>query len=200
MINVKVSGVPELKRYFEALAKNQLPFATAKALTKTAQDVQAAVIAKLPGQFTLRTQWYKPNTPFGFKVDRATKQNPIARVYTRAPWMQLQETGGVKAVAGKRLAVPTTQVRRTKRDLIPKNQRPRAIAMAFPLQTKRGTTILAVRVGRGRKSILKLMYTLTPKANVPARLHFAETAGQVVDSKWRANFENAIDHALRTAR
>jgi hypothetical protein len=211
MLSIKVNGMENVQRYMEALRQNQLPFAMAKALTKTAQDVQAKVIAGLPSQFTLRTKWYQPNTPYGFKIEKATKTNLSAKVYTKAPWMQLQETGGVKQVPGKRLAIPFLEkqgsrpgiafgVKRTKRDLIMKSQKPQALgSKAFILKGKKGD-LLAMRTGRGKRSILRILYALEPKANIKARLYFAETAQQVVDQKWRPNFEEAIAYALRTSK
>jgi hypothetical protein len=211
MLSIKVNGMENVQRYMEALRQNQLPFAMAKALTKTAQDVQAKVIAGLPSQFTLRTKWYQPNTPYGFKIEKATKTNLSAKVYTKAPWMQLQETGGVKQVPGKRLAIPFLEkqgsrpgiafgVKRTKRDLIMKSQKPQALgSKAFILKGKKGD-LLAMRTGRGKRSILRILYALEPKANIKARLYFAETGQQVVDQKWRPNFEEAIAYALRTSK
>ncbi len=211
MYSIKVTGLKESTGYLEAVAMNELPFAVAKGLTKTAQDVQAKVIAGLPSRFTLRTKWYQPNTPYGFKIEKATKTNLVAKVYTRAPWMQLQETGGVKQVSGKRLAVPFLErkgirpgvvfgVKRTKRDLIMKSQKPQALgSRAFIMKGKKGD-LLAMRTGRGKRSILRILYGLEPKANIKARLRFAETAKQVVDQGWRRNIEDAIAYALRTSR
>jgi hypothetical protein len=211
MLRIEVKGLKDVEHYLDAVQKRELPFALAKALTKTAQDVQAKVISGLPSRFTLRTKWFQPNTPFGFKIEKATKTNLVAKVYTRAPWMQLQETGGVKQAPGKRLAIPFLErpgtrpgvvfgVKRTKRDLIMKSQKPQALgSKAFILKGKKGD-LLAMRTGRGKRSILRILYGLEPKANIKARLHFAETAQQVVDQGWRRNFEDAIAYALRTSR
>lgn len=201
----------DVQRYLEALRKDEVPFAIAKALTKTAQDIQSKIIANLPGQFTLRTGWYKPNTPYGFRIQKATKSSLTAKVYTKAPWMQLQETGGIKQTSGKRLAIPFIQkqgsrpgvvfgVKRTKRDLIMKSQKPQSLgSKAFIVKGKKGD-LLATRTGRGKKSILRILYGLEPKANVKARLHMAETAEQVVAQGWRNNFEEAIAFALKTSK
>jgi len=195
----------------EALRKNELPFAMAKALTKTAQDIQSKIIADLPGKFTLRTGWYKPNTPYGFRIQKATKASLTAKVYTKAPWMQLQETGGVKQVAGKRLAIPFLNrqgsnpgvvfgVKRSKRDLVMKSQKPQVLGnKAFVLKGKKGD-LLATRTGKGKRSILRILYGLEPKANIKARLHMAETADRVVAQGWRRNFEEAIAYALNTSK
>jgi len=211
MYSIKVTGIKETNGYLEAVSKNEMPFALAKALTTTAQDVQARIIADLPRRFTLRTKWYQPNTPFGFKIEKATKTSLVAKVYTTAPWMQLQETGGIKRAQGKRLAVPFEQktgnrpgvvfgVKRTKRDLIMKSQKPQALgSKAFVIKGRRGD-LLATRTGKGKRSVLRILYGLETQANVPARLRFAETAQEVVDRGWRRTFEEAIAFALRTSR
>lgn len=212
MIRLEAKWLKDVERYYEALEKRELPFAMAKGLTKTVQDVQGKIISTLPGKFTLRTGWWKPNTPYGFRIQKATKATLTAKVYTRAPWMQMQETGGVKQVAGKRLAIPFTQrsgsrpgvefgVKRTKRDLVMKSQRPQALgSKAFTIKGKHGGDLLATRTGRGKRSVLRILYGLEPKANIKARLHMAETAEQVVASGWRRNFEEAIDYALKTSK
>lgn len=209
MIKIEV----DMKPVQEMLTRagREMPFAIAKGLTKTAQDVQAKVIADLPGKFTLRTGWYKPNTPYGFKIEKATKQNMTATVFTRAPFMQLQEEGGTKRMpSGKRIAVPFLEqqgrkpgviygVKRTKRDLIMKSQKPRNLAKAFTIKGKHGD-LLAVRQGRGKRSVLRIMYALEQVAQIKKRLGFAETAKMVVNAVWRRNLEEAIDYALKTSR
>ena len=210
MIKIEV----DMKPVQEMLARagREMPFAIAKGLTKTAQDVQAKVIADLPSKFTLRTGWYKPNTPLGFKIEKATKQNMTATVFTRAPFMQLQEEGGErKHFRGRRLAVPFLEqqgrkpgviygVKRTKRDLIMKSQRPRNLAAkAFTIKGKHGD-LLAVRQGRGKRSVLRIMYALEQVVQIKKRLGFAETARMVVNAVWRRNLEDAIDYALRTSK
>lgn len=209
MITIKV----DMKPVQEMLAKagTEMPFAIAKGLTKTAQDVQSKVIEGLPNRFTLRTGWYKPNTPYGFKIEKATKQNMTAKVFTKAPFMQLQEEGGTKRLpSGKRIAVPFLEqqgrrpgvvygVKRTKRDLIMKSQKPRNLAKAFTLKGRHGD-LLAMRQGRGKRSVLRIMYALEQVAQIKKRLGFAETARMVINAVWRRNLEDAINYALKTSR
>lgn len=208
MISIQVDTKP-IQDMLER-AGREMPFAIAKGLTKTAQDVQAEVIRTLPDKFTLRTGWYKPNTPFGFKITKATKQNMAATVYSRAPWLQLQETGGTKTANGHRVAVPFVSmsgmkpgvqygVKRTKRDLIQKSQKPRNLQKAFIIHGKRGD-LLAQRTGRGKSSILRIMYALEQQTQIKPRLFFHQTAQQVVNRVWRMNLSDAIDYALKTSR
>ena len=74
----------------------QVPFATAKALTKTALEARDAVRAGLPARFEIRSTW----TARGVTINPASKSdypNAYAEVGTRHEWMVLQETGGAKA-------------------------------------------------------------------------------------------------------
>lgn len=212
MLNIKVDGVQELIDSLDDLSRRELPFAVAKALTKTAQDVQAQVLADLPGKFTLRTGWSSPRTPFGFKIEKATKQSWTAKVYTKAPWMMLQEAGGIKTAPGKRLAIPFVfrsslkpgivfGAKRTKRDLIQSKDKPRNLGPGtFELKSKSGNVMLAQRTGKGKRSVLRILYALEPQANVKRRLFFGETAQAVVDTKWRGNMADALEYAIRTSR
>lgn len=209
MVKLIIDGLKKVDAALER-AEKEIQFATAKGLTKSAQDVQAAVIAKLPEQFTLRTGWYKPNTPYGFKIRMATKQDLVAVVYTKAPWMLLQEEGGVKKVSGKRLAVPLEYkqgavpgvaygVRRTKRDLIVKSQKPRNLSNGFVIKGKSGD-LLAQRTGKGKRSMLRILYALEQQATIKKRLGFEDTARKVLREVWRKNFSDALDYALKTSR
>jgi hypothetical protein len=87
----------------------QLPFAIARALTVTARDVQDEVRNNLAQRFTLRNNWVRQ----GIQIQRATKQNLEAMVFSRDAFMGLQEVGGAKSPLGNYLAVPTSLVRRT---------------------------------------------------------------------------------------
>lgn len=209
MITIQ-TNISDVADFFQR-AGRELPFSMSKALTKTAQDVQEKVIRDLPEKFTLRRNWYEKGMRYGFKIRMANKTTLSSEVFTAAPWMRLHETGGIKTAPGKRLAVPFEEkqgsrpgvvfgVKRSKKDLIPKSQTPSGLGgKAFKIKGSKGD-LLAIRTGRGKRSVLRIMYGLEPKANIKKRLQFAETAQQVVAQVWRKNFEEAIDYALRTAR
>lgn len=204
MIRIKVEGLKETTAYLEALSKGELAFGIAKGVTDLANAARDEVIWDLPNKFTLRTAWWKPGSMYGFNVQRASKTMPMATIYTRAPWMQLQETGGVKRSSAHRLAMPTRGdggIRRTTRDLVPKNLKPGALgSKAFVMHTKRGFDMLAMRTGRGKTSKLRFLYTLKPQANIPARLHFQETVRKFVNNKGNSYLQRGIEYALRTVR
>ena len=210
MSDIYVEGLKELEAGLLEFEKKDMPLATAITLTTVAGMAQAIVLAKLPEQFTLRTGWYKPNTPFGFKVKAASINHPQAEIYTKAPWMLLHEEGGTKSADGKRLAVPFTYkqgvvpgvvygVKRTKRDLIMKSQKPRNLGTkAFMLNSK-GGDLLAMRTGRGKRSILRILYALEQQAVIKKRLGFADTARQVVKDHLKEIFSKAIEQAFYNA-
>ncbi len=219
-MNIEIRGLNEAIKYMSDLQKNQLPFATAKALTMTAKDVQAEVIKTLPERFTLRTPWYK-TWPYGFLITPAIKTRLEATVYSKAPFMTLQEEGGVKTPRGRMIAVPTNNIRRTKRDLIKEDQRPAYLLKGYRLRgaskakgmgkraersgniafIKEINGVLGIwqRVGRG-KDTTRLMYTLIPRADIQPRLFFYQTGKKVVDMKFNQNFGTAMNDALRTAK
>jgi len=201
-MSIKVDTGPAL-RYLRGIKDSQLPFAMAKGLTKTAQDVQTAMIRELPGRFTLRTKWYEKQTPYGFKIVAAKKQSPMAKVFTRAPWIVEFEAGTQRKPAGKTFAVPTPAVKRTKRELISKTWKPRAAMTrtshrrAFILPTGQGAGMF-YRAKKGAP--LTMLYWLARKAIIRPRLKFAETGQRVANAKFTDNFIAAFRDAVRTAR
>lgn len=218
-IELKIQGRTEMENFLLSYAPNQIRYAFARSLTMTAKDGQAAVLEKLPTQFALRTPWYKPGGKYGFRIKSATKSMLRAEIYTDAMWMQRQEEGGIKTPHGKMLAIPTMNVRRTKRDLIPVSQRPRALIggqtvvintksgkkekyykknkNAFIGPMKSGKLAIWLRQGTGHK---KMMYVLIPKAKVSPRLFFYATTNKTIAERFHANFWFCFKEAIRTAK
>ncbi len=200
MIKVDTKGIIETESYLNALAKGQLAFGLAKGLTSLANGIRDKVKQDLPGKFTLRTKWWDRG-PFSIKTEMATKYNLTAKVYTTAPWMQMQEEGGTKIpFKSKRLAIPMPDVRRTKRDLVQSSQKPRALTKAFIIHTKSGNDFMAIRVGRGKRSVMKLMWLLERKATIKKRFGFYDTAQQVVDKVGLTHLNAGLEYALKTAK
>jgi len=78
-ISIKIEGIEAVRRTLNALEKNQLPYATALALTRTAQDAKKDLEAEIkrvfdrPTPYTLNSLYVKP----------ATKATLMAMVYLR---------------------------------------------------------------------------------------------------------------------
>jgi hypothetical protein len=198
-IKVDIDGLDATKQHFTNLTK-QLPFATALALTRTAKEVQREEIAHIRNEFTVRGSWLREGGRFGVGITPASKENLVAVVETRAPWLEAHEEGTVRTPEGAHFAIPQKDVRRTKTQVIARSQRPKALKRAFKIETKKGFPLLVQRVGRGKNSILRVMYQLTGRARIAPSLRFVETGRAVVEKVWRRIFSEALDRAIRTAR
>lgn len=196
-IKIKVDAAAAIKEV-RGIKDSQLPFALAKSLTMTAEDAQGKMIEELPQHFTLRTKWYMPQTPFGFKKKPATKTDFHSEVYSNAPWLPDFEEGATRTPEDQTFAVPTDVVRRTKRELITKGQRPKALmhkirpAFIKPMADKAG-----IFYRRTKRSPAQLMYALIKKAVIKPRLKFQDTVEKTVVQKFSENFTKAFEDALR---
>jgi hypothetical protein len=174
----------------------QFPFASALALTRTAQDAQLEERRELPRRFTIRNNWVSQ----GIRIKTASKADLQAVVFQRDDFMQLQETGGTKTPRGRSLAIPES-VRTNKKGIVTRGQRPRA------LLSKPGVFIATIGAIRGiwqrptrRRVPLKLLYVLKSSVAVRPRFEFVETATRVVFQRFARQFELAFDRAIKTAR
>lgn len=176
----------------------QVPFATAKALTKTALEARDAVRAGLPARFEIRSTW----TARGVTINPASKSdypNAYAEVGTRHEWMVLQETGGAKApkYAGS-LAIPTKAgqkypvVRRTSSGKIPKRGRPKALLKSGKAFEQDGEIRLRAKDGTAPPA-----FFLRPRATVRPRFEFRETVDALVARRFGPIFRDALETALK---
>jgi hypothetical protein len=203
---LRIRVTTDLSRFILAMnrtAERQVPFALARALTMTAQDAQADVKAQLPKRFTLRNNWVSS----GIRIKPATKGTPEAIVGSLEPFMERQELGGTKqARAHSRVAVPVN-VKRSKRDRIPKGQRPAALKGQPRILSIRGSNIVTTkggagilrRVGRDRYP-LQILYWLKRGVRVQPRFGFKGTASNTVQRQFGDNFVKALADAMATAR
>lgn len=198
-ISVSVKGNPHLDK--------QTAFALASALTLTAKEAQPAVSKAVRGTFTVRSNWDQPSNIFGIRVKPATKQNLVAIVGTAADWLEkfLKEPQGivVKLPQGEFIAIPTSNVRRTKRDIIQKAQRPNALRgkrdELLPMKSGKGF-ILAQRRGKGPRSKLVVLYVLVPRAKIPQKDILFGPTRRVFQNRFAAIYEKQLQKAFATAR
>lgn len=182
-------------------------FALASALTLTAKEVQTEMISAIESNFTVRTTWDRTG-PFAVRVKPATKTSLETWIGTAADWLEkfVREPAGaivIKTPEGHEyLAIPTKNVRRTKRDIIAKAQRPRAIMgkRDFVLLTKKGVRVLFQRRGRGRTSQLIAMYILVPHARIRERDVLMGPTQRVFERRFAAILEQQVEKAFATAR
>lgn len=196
MLNIRITQYPPSA---EKIMKN-INFGTAKGLTQTAKEGQSAVVGALKGTFTLRGKWFEQSNRFGIKITPATKTKLTSEVKTAADWLEPHEEGKDKTPQGNTLAVPTDQVRRNKRLIIPRGQRPKGLAAkAFVLQTKRGP-VLAQRLKRGKRKGLIILYGLEKSVKIKKQSTFYDPIRKVIDRRLEKNIRDGIAFALKTMK
>lgn len=188
------------------LKRKQLPFATAVALTKTAQAAQKTIRAQLPDRFTIRS----PFVERGVRIEAATKAKQEAAVLWRAPggsdrrgfakYLARQEVGGVTDPRGRYTALPR-KVKRGAKGLIGKANRPSALLKRKTVFIDENGRNAAIYQRVGKKAPPRLLYYLTEKpARYKPRWQFRETAMNEARKVFKREFGKAFAKALATRR
>lgn len=179
----------------------QLDFGTAVGLTQTAKEGQKAVHGALRGTFTLRNSWWQQGNKFGIKVKAAKKNDLTSEVRTMADWLIPHETGRDKTARGGRVAVPTRNVRRNKRDIITKANRPAALRnkRTFVIKTKRGD-VLFQRKYKGKRSFITPLYGLERRVRIRKQSTFEKPIDKVVRRRLGPNIDAGLIKAFATMR
>lgn len=213
---IKISVASDIQKaigQLQTLAEaQQFRFSVAKALTVTASQVQQEVRKNMPARFTLRRQWIVS----GIRIERATKDNLTATVYSKDPFMGRQEVGGTKTPKyDNNLAIPLSAVRRSKTGMINAADLPQNLGKA-EFTVKRGQK-MAPRRGAGgsvfkmvsngrtylcrrRNGQVELLYLLVPRAQIKKRLGMGDDAQKIARANFSQNLKDALENALRTAR
>jgi hypothetical protein len=193
--------------------QRQIPFAAALALTRTAQDIQRGVRAGMPGNFTLRRQWVVQ----GIRIKMARKDFLQSEVYSRDPFMAIQESGGTKTSIRKRvwdygeyLAIPL-DARRSKADIVKKADWPQNLIKPFVLTANDGRKYLAVHAttnksgpvpvskarGKARRaSGNRLMYILVKRYELRERLGMGKLARETAAPSFQRHMRQALLDAI----
>jgi hypothetical protein len=174
----------------------QIIFATAQSLTAVAKEAQTSVIAEIEQTFTTRGKWYLPGNKYGVKIKAARKDDLSAEVKTAADWLVLHETGGTKTPQGHSLAVPTENVRRTKRQIITRGQRPRNLKRAFVINTQSGPVLFQ----RKNKRSIVALYNLEPRVPIKRESTVVAPTEKVVQARFDKIFVEKLANAVRTAK
>lgn len=192
MIDGKISVIGDAPRLLDNLVK-RFPFATALALTRTAQAGQNAVREHMEAAFILRNRF----TQNQVRIAAAKKTDLEAAVYLThgADYMALHETGGLKTPAhSSSVAVPTEQVRRTKRGLVAKSNKPRPLRdqrRVFVIEFKSGKRAIARRKGKARLPI-SVVWFLADEAKIAPRLKMQQIVQRIAATEFGSQHEKAL--------
>lgn len=202
MFGLKVeTNAGRVAKQFGSLADKQIPFATARALTWTAQDGQREVRRELPHHFVLRNRFLEQSV--GITAATKLKWTSVVGFRTSSnrstDFMNLQQDGGLKTPKRRVIAVPVN-ARRNKKQLIPKGQKPKAVLK------KKNTFIgepngrmLGIYQRQGHHK-LTMLYRLIPAADIKQRLGMDKTVDRVVKQRFERLFNLSLDMALRSTK
>lgn len=175
--------------------KRQIPFAAAKALTRTAQDVQKAIVAELPTIFDRPT----PFTQRGVGVTFATKSSLTSRVFLRdiqREYLKLQVTGGERRPKKVALVMPAG-IDLNAFGNIPRN---RIKALLNRKDVFSGKVRGVGGIWQRTNGKLKLLVAYEPSASYERRFPFGAIARQTIERRLLPNFRVALAAAIASAR
>ena len=179
-----------------------LRFGVAMGLTETAKQGRKAVQGSIRGTFTVRGTWWREENKFGIKIKAAKRDDLSAEVRTMADWLVPHEKGGTKtATRGGRLAVPTDNVRRNKRDIITRANRPSALRgkRTFVIKTSKGD-VLFQRKYKGKRSFITPLYNLEPRVQIRRQSTFFQPIQTTVNRRLTRNIFAGMNKAMATMR
>ena len=225
-LDVRLEGFEKTRAMLAGRSK-QVRFATAVALTKTADDVKVAIPAALDQALDRPTPFTKQGT-FVTRADRASLEAVVGFKDKQAAYMKFQIAGGVRSPGAGGLRLPTA-IQLNAFGNIPRGVIAKLIAVARKegnltkgvsrrIRVSRSVELFYgdpkdvggrkfprgiykdVDLGGGRSQLVPLIVFPNRPASYKKRFDFVALASRVVRSNWRRNFDQALADALRTAR
>lgn len=189
-------NIDQVVRQIDARFARQVPFATARALTDTAKDVQRAVTDELPKVFDRPT----PFTQRGVGMAWATKSSLTSRVFLKdvqRDYLKVQVAGGTRTPKGKALVIPSG-VGLNAYGNIPRGRIKTLLARKDVFSGRvRGVAGIWQRMAGGG---LKLLVAYEPKATYRQRFPFGVIARQTIQRRLLPNLRAALAAAIASAR
>jgi hypothetical protein len=189
-------NIKEFTQQLNYIQRNQVPFATSRAINDTAVDAQESVVKNVQHNFKNLKRWWLRQQPTGIKVRFSNKRLLTARVFTDVYFAERQEKGGVKTPrTGKNLAIPMPAVPRKYRTSHGAKQMMQERKNVFKVEGK------GIFQRRGKKRYpIQLLWALAPSAQVKPRFHFEEIIGKVVKRRFNTHFQKRMQQALDSAK
>lgn len=194
---------------FAGVRKNQVPFAAAVAMTRTAEDALAELKAGVKQRFKIRRSSLIDGKQSTLRVITASKKDwphPWAGIGIVDQWFARHEEGGVqKPDRGSSFAVPTRVVaaQRTQGGKIPRYLRPGDKIKAETARRVKDLVIGQATRGRPKNSSLqgeKVLYLLRRRVRLAATLGGRSTLDHVSRAKFHDHFGRELKIALSSER
>lgn len=197
-------NIKEVNKAFDDLIAKQLPFAAAKALTKTAKDAQKALDRQVDKKIDRPT----PFTRRSFGVSPAKKSKLLSSIFIKdiqAGYLKYLVDGGVRVPkGGKGAFLVPVNIRLNKFGNIPGLRRGAKVEklLARPNTFKgtiRGVSGIWQRHGPKKRKV-KLLLRFEDSATYQERFPFYKITTGVARSRLNRNLKDSIDFAIKTAR
>lgn len=187
------SNIKEFTKYLDNIQKEQIPYATSRALNDVAVDGQDSVVQAVTGIFNNRKRWWLRQQPTGIKVKFSNKKNLTARVHTSAYFARIQSEGGTKKPkTAHNLAIPT--------ELVPKKYRTSSGARDMMNDKKNVFKTPKGVFRRTGKNTIALMWSFSPVAKIKAVFNFNEILTKVINRRFEAHFKKRLEQAINSAK
>lgn len=196
MISVE-SNINQVRNQLNKIQRQQLPYAAAVALTRTAQDIQRAEAAQLPRKLDNPT----PFTMRAFAIKTASKRNLQAEVFIKtaqAEYLQWAISGGRRQAARRGTGVPVG-ARLNKHGNIPGRRKGLVKGKKQFAGTINGVSGVWQRSGGKRNPGVQLMVAFERSVQYDKRFPFRQIAEGVARSRFSQHLAASVAKALATA-
>jgi hypothetical protein len=202
-VSVNVNSIAA-RRSLNKMIKSQLPYATALAMTRTAQGAVSQLKKESRTRFDRPTPW----TQKGFTSTSADKKSKRIRAYVSIrpqqwKYMSYQVQGGTRRPTGTAIPVPTNNLTdRNRYGNMRKNQLKKIIKYerTFSGVPKGGNRPGGVWYRYSNNKRLKSLILWEDSAKYTKRFPFKKIVNTYARKHYAANFRRAFNQAVRTAK
>lgn len=193
----------QVSRLLSKAEREQIPFATAVALTRTARDVATAEIESMRSRMELRNRGLLRSAVRSIKASKRDWPNPEATVHVpeKLDFLADHALGATRrGTQGHRRAIPTKIVKRTARGKVRSTQRPARILKRKAGYLDEGRAAIVAKSGaRGVRNLGAgaTWYLLREKVTIrkvwPWERTADDTVRKVYDDHFKREFAAAIN-------
>lgn len=192
------SNIKSFSKNLDTFARSQVPNATRSTLNNTAKELREHIVKRtFPKAFTVRNKRF-PNLLFRFR--KATKDKLRSIVEQKDidgrhfEVVAKSATGGIRKGKGRRIAVPTSNIRLTSKG-VRSNRRPRNIINSGKGFVE-GNKIFFQKNRRN----LQLLYILKNFVKIKKTFPFERSSNEFVQRNLNRIFQKAIAFRINRAR